>query len=674
MAGLSHDHHRLPKTRNRARTLGALAASGLPFVVYLYYLCPTIAGGDTTELINCAAVLGIPHAPGYPLFTMLGHAFTWIPLHSVAWRVNLSSAVFSALACLFVYLSLLRLTGRVWAALAGAWGLGSSRLFWHYAEVAEVFPLNSLFVTLITYCLIRFNHSAGEAVRLSGMSRQHPVSPRARRFFWLLCLLSGLALANHHTITLLLPASLLFLWFSAPGLFREGRTLAVGVSLVLVGLTPYIYCPMAARAEPVLNWGNPVTLDSFVRLILRMDFGTFRLAEVTTSSSRLHQIPVFFGSLYDQFTPLGIGLGVLGLFAMKRYRLVQAYLWLVFLFSGIFFPVFANYPTQEPLRLGVLHRFYMMPAVIFSFWIGLGVHQLLSYIEGKGRLHVFCQATAACLVAGLFTWEFNANLDETNFRDNYMAEDLAYNVLLCLPENALFFVQGDMVSMGVDYFQIVLGQRTDVVKLNQEELTFEWYYKQAKRRFSDIVLRGVRYDGVSTLNLHFIGDNIDKKPICFRYFKEDSYKKTYRALKNGLIHIMVPKDRPYSLQEIEEHTNRLWNNFKKRGWQRRYPQTSFEHVVKGYYAEPFVWLGYEFAEAGDIEKAVRYYRKALEQDQNQSAALKNLGILYFYKMKRPREAAEVLTRYLKLHPHDPDADGMRRMIRTTGNASARFPR
>jgi tetratricopeptide (TPR) repeat protein len=637
----------------------------VPFAVYVYFLCPTIAAGDTAELINCAAILGIPHAPGYPLFTMLGHVFTWLPLNSVAWRVNLSSAVFCALACLFVYLSLLRLTGRVWAALAGAWSLGFSRYFWHYAEVAEVFPLNNLFVALITYVLILIRDSLKDPKSQQNKETDSYHSLHyARRFFWLFCVLYGLGLTNHHTIVLLVPAALFFLWFSGSWLFfQEGKTLSIGVLLFFLGLVPYAYCPLAAMAEPLINWGNPATLENFFRLIFRMDFGTFSLGSVTSPSSRLYQLPAFFGSLYHQFTPLGIGLGLLGLAGARRHKLFQAYLGLSFFFSGVFFVVFANYPIQDPLRFGVLHRFYIMPAVIFSFWIGLGAAHLLGWLDRIRLPQAPCRLISVLLALGLFAWQFATNSKEADFRDNYMAEDFAHNLLLGLPKDALFFLQGDVASMGVDYLQLILKERTDVMKLNQAELTYDWYYKQAKKRFPDIVLRGESYDGIHTLNLHLVNDNIHQHPVCFRYFKEHSYRQAFRAVSSGLIHKMLPKNQPYSLKELEEHVNRLYAGFKKRGWQRDYPPTSFEHMIKRFYAEPFTGLGYEFDQAGEVEKAERYYRRALEIDPSQVATLKNLGILYFEKIKRPKEAVHLFRRYLELSPNDKDAEGIRRIIR-----------
>jgi len=651
---------------NWRKTLGPVAALLVPFSVYAYCLCPTIAAGDTIELINCAAILGIPHAPGYPLFTMLGHFFTWLPFNSFAWKVNLSSAVFSGLTCLFVYLSLFRLTRQVSASLTGAWGLGFSRFFWHYAEVAEVFSLNNLFVAVVTYVLVLLGESEAKPCFKEPVPKLGSLPPRTRSLFWALCLLYGLALTNHHTIVLLAPGALLFLCLSASKLLGERKTVGVGFLLFLLGLLPYAYCPLAAAGKPPINWGNPVTLESLCRLILRMDFGTFSLSSVTASSSPLLQLPVFLRSFYHQFTPLGIGLALLGLWGIKRHKFIQAYLILGFFFGGVFFVVFANYPLQDPLRLGVLHRFYIMPAVFFSLWIGLGVHHVHAWMDDKKHRQILSLLIFVFLGGGLVAWEVATNVKEANFRDNYMAEDFVHNLLLCLPKDSLFFVQGDVASMGMDYFQTVLHERTDVITLDQEKLTYPWYYKQAKERFPGIVLRGERYDGANTLNLHLITDNLGDHPVFFRFFKEDSYKKAFRPLRMGLVQWMIPKTQVYPLTEVEENANRLFSSFKKRGWQRDYPPTSFERVIKSYYARPFAALGDQCYQAGELRKAETYYQRALEIDPNHVSALKGLGVLSLNKLGRPEEAANLFSRYLELNPDDEEAEALKQIIEIYG--------
>src|SRR5690606_34852128 len=98
--------------------------------VYWTTLPPTVTGEDAGELIVAAYTLGIPHPPGYPLWTMLAHIFTYLPFGSIAWRVALASAFFGAATSSVVYLIGRQLRLSHAAGLAGALALAFSRQFW----------------------------------------------------------------------------------------------------------------------------------------------------------------------------------------------------------------------------------------------------------------------------------------------------------------------------------------------------------------------------------------------------------------------------------------------------------------------------------------------------------------------------------------------------------------
>src|SRR6476619_2734002 len=68
-------------------------------VVYSWTLAPTVTLTDSGELIVAAYGLGVAHPPGTPLWVMLAHLPSLVPVGSVAVRINFSSAVFAALAC-----------------------------------------------------------------------------------------------------------------------------------------------------------------------------------------------------------------------------------------------------------------------------------------------------------------------------------------------------------------------------------------------------------------------------------------------------------------------------------------------------------------------------------------------------------------------------------------------
>jgi hypothetical protein len=91
----------LKSTESAGKAVGALCVA---LVASLYYitLYPSLPGGDSGELIVASCSLGLPHPPGYPLFAMIGWLFTHIPFGSIAWRVNLFSAVCGVIASAFL--------------------------------------------------------------------------------------------------------------------------------------------------------------------------------------------------------------------------------------------------------------------------------------------------------------------------------------------------------------------------------------------------------------------------------------------------------------------------------------------------------------------------------------------------------------------------------------------
>src|SRR5258706_2816945 len=76
----------------------ALVVFVLSLAVYASTLAPTVTLVDSGELILAARSLGVAHPPGFPLYVLLAHLATLVPIGNVAVRVNFASAVFAALA------------------------------------------------------------------------------------------------------------------------------------------------------------------------------------------------------------------------------------------------------------------------------------------------------------------------------------------------------------------------------------------------------------------------------------------------------------------------------------------------------------------------------------------------------------------------------------------------
>src|SRR5204863_9251076 len=78
----------------------------------------------------------------------------------------------------------------------------------------------------------------------------------------------------------------------------------------------------AARVPGAQVWGDPTTLRGFLRLLLRADYGTFRLDPVAAgmTADRSHAL-LFLEGLPQVFGPLAMllaAIGVVGVF--RRHR------------------------------------------------------------------------------------------------------------------------------------------------------------------------------------------------------------------------------------------------------------------------------------------------------------------------------------------------------------------
>src|ERR1043166_1928399 len=72
----------------------------LVFIGYYLTLAPDLTLEDSGELAVGSYYAGVPHPPGYPVWTLFTHLFTvLIPYSNIAWRVAVASAVSGALAC-----------------------------------------------------------------------------------------------------------------------------------------------------------------------------------------------------------------------------------------------------------------------------------------------------------------------------------------------------------------------------------------------------------------------------------------------------------------------------------------------------------------------------------------------------------------------------------------------
>lgn len=321
------------------------ATTFITLVVYLFTLAPDLTLEDCGELAVASYYLGVPHAPGYPIWTVYSWLFTvLLPFSNVAWRVAVSSAVAAALASgmlalitsrfgsmLLEGVGLFKGLEKKWeealclvSGFVAALLIGFNGFMWSQAVIVEVYTLSVLSLMGVLVCLLHWIYR-----------------PKQYRYLYLASFLFGICFNNHQTLIVAAmglqvaiamadeklgrDALLVNVLFYVAGMFLARSTLgqnlplaviyhAVGLASVgglvwltartrglgsewkivlitllawVLGASFYFLLPLFSMTNPPMNWAYPRTFDGFIHAFTRGQY------EKTNPTDFLHD-PVRF--------------------------------------------------------------------------------------------------------------------------------------------------------------------------------------------------------------------------------------------------------------------------------------------------------------------------------------------------------------------------------------------
>jgi hypothetical protein len=340
----------------------------IPFLVYLPDISPYVGRADTFEFQVIGPQLGVAHPSGYPLYTLVCKLFSLLPMGAIAWRINLSSATFAALAAGFLFLALMALVESDRAsrwnaplAFAVAMLLAFSPTFWARAIEAEVYTLNGLLVALVLWVTVHWQRGT------LGPERAWPA----------LGLLVGLALASHITLGALgfVAAAGLLAKLRRPGRRAWSWALLLG----LLGVALYAYIPLR---WPAVTGGERMSLIAFWRFVTNAGSGgALRPGAFYQDLSRW---PLVGERLLAQVGWPGLALAVAGLVALAWQIPVLAVGSALAFVAWIWFNL--SFYVADPD-----YSAFLIPAhVLLIFWVGCGaqsaVHVLRRRAGQRARL------------------------------------------------------------------------------------------------------------------------------------------------------------------------------------------------------------------------------------------------------------------------------------------------
>jgi tetratricopeptide (TPR) repeat protein len=468
-------------------------------MLYAVTLAPTVTLVDSGELIVAARSLGVAHPPGFPLYVLLAHAATWLPMGNIAERVNFASALFGALAVAalaLVVTEVLQWTPRaspkkvraptgssdagsaIIPALVAALLLAFARTLWSYATLAEVYTLNALLIVLVILLMLRWRRSASEA----GARRATAAVRGFDRPLYAAALVFGLGLGVHHvTVGLMLPALALLVVATAGWSFFASRRLVYAALCACAGLSVYLYLPIAASREAGLNWGDPRTLQRIWWHLTGQQYQAY----FSFSPGELgNQIAAFgrhaareFGPWWCPTGPLLIAVGCRTLF--RRDRVLLAFLALI---AACDVAYTLGYAIAEDMD-----AYYLPTYIAATIAAGAGALQILRWAHARAARWppAPLAAAAALLLVPVVALAGNFRFND---RSRYwIAQDYVDNILRTIEPHGLLLTLDWQVCSPFLYARAIAQQRRDVTVIDINLLRRSWYFAYLGREYPELM-------------------------------------------------------------------------------------------------------------------------------------------------------------------------------------------
>jgi tetratricopeptide (TPR) repeat protein len=264
------------------------------FIAYFLTLAPDVTLEDSGELATASFYAGVPHAPGYPIWSIYSWFWTvLIPFKNVAWRVGISSAFAAALASgllafvvsrgssmIIESIDELKNISRRWenmiCLISGFFAgslIGFNGFMWSQAVIVEVYPLSVVSLLGVIICLLRWIYA-----------------PHQHRYLYAAFFLYGICVNNHQSLLPIVMGMQVLAWMAEPKL---GREFFFGNTLIYIVVGFLIKPPLLINNETVFVIYNTIGIASAALWIWLL----IKTKKTAIECGRDAAMLVFFGCL-----------------------------------------------------------------------------------------------------------------------------------------------------------------------------------------------------------------------------------------------------------------------------------------------------------------------------------------------------------------------------------------
>jgi len=465
--------------------------------IYIRTLAPSLLWGDSAEFQTLSYTLGMTHPSGYMTQIMLGKLFTYIPVGNIAYRVNLMSAVFGALAVAQVYLIVRMLGGLSIAGISASMMLALSELFWRRALVAESYAIAASMVSTVWLLFLFWRRTQNW------------------RYLFLAGFAGGLSMGIHSTVLMTAVSAVIIMAITTRK--RADWIGAAAGALLGIGLTFSFFLYLDHRDPPssIYNAVYRPSLSAIGLTINDFDTPLERFSAIfpaehiwayyfTASPEEVSRRLVEYLSFYPAWAVILIFIGIFALF--KRD-------WRDGLFPLIAFLIVWGFAIT--VAFSVYQEFYTPAAIFVYVWFGLGasiILELLEQIFQKERTgRRVLQIVVSILLIALPLWQSrrDLNLAITNGYTTFVKRDHLYPIFA--PDKAIH-----------DAMRIISRIEDDAIVFTDWDKLYSYIYtahiEEGRTGIAFHEATITDNPSLAQTTRAYIDANIDVRPIYFTVF------------------------------------------------------------------------------------------------------------------------------------------------------------
>lgn len=432
----------------------------LLFALFLFTMASTVSFEDSGLFGMVCYNWGVAHPPMYPFYTLLCPIFAHLPFVSPIHGVAIFSALNAVIACLFIAIIVVRLSGMVIPAIVAALIYGVSDSFWAQAIIQEVYTLNSALFFVALWRVIEFSHR-----------------PHGRNFH-LMVFFSVLGLSNHWPLMMLsaigFPIIILPVWRDFFRLWWSKHGV-LSVLLIAVALSPYMIMWLRSLADPVISFYGPIdNWDLFWFVITRQGYSGVDNAGGNWLDKQEYLCWLFASMTTEQTTWLGVFCALLGIVFLWRRGNILLSLGCLFAILGgsVLLVVLLDFKFNDFSR-SIFRVYPLVSWGMIALLAGLGMsmvaHDYRRWRKNKSwDKYIRFSAVIFLLIPMMLLAQ---NFHKNNRPSITWAHKWAMIILQSLDKNALLFTHDD-THLPLMYLHNVEGVREDVHIYNTQSLIF----------------------------------------------------------------------------------------------------------------------------------------------------------------------------------------------------------